>query len=89
MLIDASDHPLGATGEELSHRDLMATCMLLFVAGFETTVNVLGNGVLALLRHPNQLERFHILAGPIRRRPSQSSAACAPALLQQPAPSTV
>jgi cytochrome P450 len=49
---------LSTAEEPLSHHDLMATCLLLFVAGFETTVNLIGNGVLALLRHPGQLERF-------------------------------
>jgi len=47
------------TGEEpLSRRDLLATCQLLFVAGFETTVNLIGNGVMALLAHPDQLDRL-------------------------------
>jgi cytochrome P450 len=50
---------LTSSREELSRDDLMATCLLLFVAGFETTVNLIGNGVLALLRNPDQLERFH------------------------------
>jgi cytochrome P450 len=50
---------LTSPGEELSRDDLMATCLLLFVAGFETTVNLIGNGVPALLRNPDQLERFH------------------------------
>lgn len=41
-------------GDRLTARELMATAVLLLLAGFETTVNVLGNGTLALLRHPNQ-----------------------------------
>jgi cytochrome P450 len=39
----------------LSESELLGMCMLLLIAGHETTVNLLGNGLLALLRHPNQL----------------------------------
>ena len=45
-------------GDRLSERELVATCVLLLVAGFETTVNLIGNGTLALLRHPAELERL-------------------------------
>ena len=50
----------------LSDRELMATATLLLAAGFETTVNLIGNGVLALLAHPDQrqiLARSPHLAG--------------------------
>jgi cytochrome P450 len=42
-------------GDKLSENELLATCILILVAGHETTVNLLGNGILALLRHPDQL----------------------------------
>jgi hypothetical protein len=42
-------------GDKLSENELLATCILILVAGHETTVNLLGNGTLALLRHPEQL----------------------------------
>ena len=45
-------------GEVLSEEELLATCILLLAAGNETTTNLIGNGVLALLRNPDQLERL-------------------------------
>ncbi len=45
-------------GETLSEIEIFSTCILLLVAGHETTVNLLSGGVLALLRHPDQMERF-------------------------------
>ncbi len=44
-----------ATGE-CSDSELIANCALLLFAGHETTVNLIGNGVLALLRNPGQLQ---------------------------------
>src|SRR5690606_37913167 len=42
--------------EELTPRELLSICRLLLIAGFETTVNLVGNGVLALLENPEQWE---------------------------------
>lgn len=43
-------------GDRLSEQELISTCILLLIAGHETTVNLIGNGLLALLQHPAQLQ---------------------------------
>ena len=52
-LIRASDQ-----GEHLSEDEAAAMAFILLFAGFETTVNLIGNGTLALLRHPEQLAKL-------------------------------
>ncbi len=49
-LVSVSDE-----GDRLSEGELVITAMLLLVAGHETTTNLIGNGILALLNHPDQL----------------------------------
>ncbi|MDQ2876428.1 MAG: cytochrome P450 [Actinomycetota bacterium] len=44
--------------DSLDDTEMTATAILLFAAGFETTVNLLGNGLHALLTHPGQLARL-------------------------------
>jgi len=50
-------------GDKLSEGEMLATVVLLFVAGHETTVGLIGNGMLALLRHPDQLARLRAEPG--------------------------
>lgn len=45
-------------GAGLSELEIKATAGLVLAAGFETTVNLLGNGIALLRRHPDQLERL-------------------------------
>jgi cytochrome P450 len=40
------------SGDQLSHDEIISTCNLLLIAGHETTVNLIGNAVLAMLRNP-------------------------------------
>src|SRR5207244_13537325 len=44
--------------DALTDAELLATSNLLLVAGHETTTNLIGNGLLALLRHPEALARL-------------------------------
>ena len=45
-------------GDKLSEDELLAMAFLLLVAGHETTVNLIASGTLALLEHPEQMERL-------------------------------
>ena len=52
-LIAAEEH-----AQHLTEDEIVATCILLLFAGHETTANLIGNGVLALLRHPAELAKL-------------------------------
>ncbi|EFL00428.1 cytochrome P450, partial [Streptomyces sp. SPB78] len=59
-LIQAADD-----GEHLTENEAAAMAFILLFAGFETTVNLIGNGTFALLQHPGQRASLHdALAGP-------------------------
>lgn len=53
MLIRAEE-----AGDRLNDEELISTVNLLFIAGHETTVNLIGTGLLALLTHPAEMERL-------------------------------
>ncbi len=45
-------------GDRLSEEEVIANCIVTMVGGQETTTNLIGNGVLSLLRNPSQLEKL-------------------------------
>src|SRR5438477_1036730 len=45
-------------GDRLTEDEIIANCIVTMVGGQETTTNLIGNGVLSLLRHPHQLQRL-------------------------------
>ncbi|MCJ2053309.1 cytochrome P450 [Methylobacterium sp. J-070] len=57
MLSGLANHATPA-GVKMGDYDLIATAILMLVAGHETTVNLITNGLLTLLRHPAELERL-------------------------------
>ena len=54
-LLSAMIHAVDEGGDRLSPDELIGMCVLLLVAGHETTVNLIGNGMRALFAHPEQL----------------------------------
>ncbi len=53
----------GNSSDRLNPTELIGTCMLLIIAGHETTVNLLGNGLYTLLKYPDQMERLRTQPG--------------------------
>lgn len=47
-----------AEGDKLTEVELVVTCILLLIAGHETTVSLIGNGFLAFAHHPGELKRL-------------------------------
>jgi pimeloyl-[acyl-carrier protein] synthase len=54
-----------AEGERLDERELVETCTFLLFTGHETTTNLIGNGMLALLRHPEVMQAVRSAPGAI------------------------
>jgi cytochrome P450 len=46
-------------GDSLTEEEVVANSIMLMTGGQETTTNLIGNGILTLLRHPDQLEKLH------------------------------
>ena len=47
-------------GDRLTDEEVVANCIVTMVGGLETTTNLIGNGMLSLLRNPDQLARLRI-----------------------------
>jgi cytochrome P450 len=78
-------------GDRLTEEEIIANCIITLVGGLETTTNLIGNGVLTLLRHPQEMQRLRndpsLIASAIEEllryeSPSQHTARLAPADLQ-------
>jgi cytochrome P450 len=87
---DGLVHALMATeveGDRLTDDEIIANCIVILVGGLETTTNLIGNGMLTLLRHPGHLARLRADPGCIPaaveellryESPSQHTARLAP-----------
>ena len=47
-------------GDKLSPEELMANCIGLLVAGFETTIGLIGNGLTTLIQHPEEYQKLRL-----------------------------
>jgi len=45
-------------GHKLAEQELVSMLFLLLIAGYETTMNLIGSGTLALLENPGEMERL-------------------------------
>lgn len=73
---------------KLTEEELVGTAMMLIVAGHESTVNLLGNAVLALLQHPEQLgllrERPELMPGAVEEFLRYDTSSSAPPAATRP-----
>jgi len=77
ILVAAADD-----GDQLSEDELIAQLVMLFIAGHETTMNLVGNGLLTLCRHPEQMRR-------LREEPSLGQSAVEEMLRYEPSANTI
>jgi cytochrome P450 len=78
-------------GDRLTEDELIANCIITLVGGLETTTNLIGNGMLTLLRHPQEMQRLRrdpaLMVSAVEEllryeSPSQHTARLAPADLE-------
>ncbi len=66
----------GSDGDRLSEQEVLSSLFQLIVAGHDTTTSLIGNGIVALLDHP---EQWRLLPADPRRIPTRSRSSCASA----------
>jgi pimeloyl-[acyl-carrier protein] synthase len=78
-------------GDRLTEEEIIANCIITLVGGLETTTNLIGNGILTLLRHPDDMQRLRndpaLIVSAVEEllryeSPSQHTARLAPADIQ-------
>jgi pimeloyl-[acyl-carrier protein] synthase len=78
-------------GDRLTEEEIIANCIITLVGGLETTTNLIGNGMLALLCHPDEMQRLRsdptLIVSAVEEllryeSPSQHTARLAPADLE-------